>query len=39
MGGVDLLDNAVATFQINIKGKKWWWPHFTDCPGKLMAGA
>ena len=39
MGGVDLLDNAVATYRINIKGKKWWWPHFTNCIGILMAGA
>ena len=39
MGGVDLLDNAVATYRINIKGKKWWWPHFTNCLGKLMAEA
>ena len=35
MGGVDLLDNAVATYRINIKGKKWWWPHFANCLGKL----
>ena len=39
MGRVDLLDNAVAIYQINIKGKKWWWPHFTNCLGILMAGA
>ena len=39
MGGVDLLDNAVATYQIHIKGKKPWWPHFTNCLGILMAGA
>ena len=39
MGGVDLLDNAVATYRINIKRKKWWWPHFTNCLGVLMTGA
>ena len=39
MGGVDLPHNAVATYQMNIKWKKWWWPHFTNCLGILMAGA
>ena len=39
MGGLDLLDNAVATHQINVKGKKWWWSHFTKCLGILIAGA
>ena len=39
MGGVYLLDDAVATCRINIKGEKWWWPHFTNCLGILMAGA
>ena len=39
MGGVDLLDSAVATYQIHIKEKKWWQPHFTNCLGILMAGA
>ena len=38
-GGVDLQDNAVATNGINIKGKKWWWPHFRNCLGILMPGA
>ena len=39
MGGLDLLDNAVATHQVNVKGKKWWWSHFTKCLGILTAGA
>lgn len=30
MGGVDLLDNFVAMYRINVKGKKWWWPIFTN---------
>lgn len=30
MGGVDLLDNFVAAYRINIKGKKWWWAIFTN---------
>ena len=39
MGGVDLLDNAVAAYRLNIKGRKWWWPQFTNCLGILIAGA
>ena len=38
MGEVDLSDNAVATYQTNTKGKKWWWPHFTNCLGILPNG-
>lgn len=30
MGGVDLHDNAVANYRINIRGKKWWWPLFIN---------
>lgn len=30
MGGVDLLDNFVAMYRVQIKGKKWWWPIFTN---------
>lgn len=30
MGGVDLLDNFVAKYKIAVKGKKWWWPLFTN---------
>lgn len=30
MGGVDLLDNAVANYRISIRGKKWWWPLFIN---------
>lgn len=30
MGGVDLLDNFVSMHRIKIKGKKWWWPIFTN---------
>ena len=39
MGGVDLTDVAVATYPIKIKGKKWWWPHFTNILGVLMGAA
>lgn len=30
MGGVDLLDNFIASYRIQIKGKKWWWPIFSN---------
>lgn len=30
MGGVDLHDNGIANYRIAIKGKKWWWPLFTN---------
>nr|XP_023013431.1 piggyBac transposable element-derived protein 2-like [Leptinotarsa decemlineata] len=29
MGGVDLQDQAVNNYRINIRGKKWWWVLFT----------
>ena len=38
-GGVDLLDSAVGTYRTRIKGKKWWWPHFTNTLGVLMGAA
>ncbi|KAK9685945.1 Transposase IS4 [Popillia japonica] len=28
MGGVDLHDNGVSNYRINVRGKKWWWPLF-----------
>ena len=39
MGGVDLVDSAVATYRIKIRGKKWWWPHFTNTLGVIMGAA
>ena len=39
MGGVDLLDAAVGTYRTKIKGKKWWWPHFTNTLGILIGAA
>ena len=29
MGGVDRLDQNVATYRISIRTKKWWWPLFS----------
>lgn len=39
MGGVDLHDNAIANFRIGIRGKKWWWPLFTNLLGNMMVSA
>ena len=39
MGGVDLLDSAVATYRPVIRGKKWYWPHFINTIGVLMGAA
>lgn len=30
MGGVDLLDNFVAMYRVKVRGKKWWFPIFTN---------
>ena len=38
MGGVDLINAAVATYRIKFKGKKWW-AHFTNTLGVIMEAA
>jgi len=30
MGGVDLHGNGIANYRIRVKGKKWWWPLFSN---------
>lgn len=30
MGGVDLLDKQVSLYRVRIRGKKWWFPLFTQ---------
>ena len=30
MGGVDLADNMVSNYRIRVRGKKWWWPIFSN---------
>lgn len=30
MWGVDLLGKAVNNYRVRIRGKKWWWPLFTQ---------
>jgi hypothetical protein len=37
MGGVDLHDNA--NYRIGVRGKKWWWPLFTNALGNMMVNA
>lgn len=39
MGGVDLHDNAIANYRINIRGKKWWWPLFINMLDSSVANA
>ena len=39
MGGVDLVDAAVATYRSAICGKKWYWPHFVNTIGVLIGAA
>lgn len=39
MGGVDLHDNAVANYRINIRGKKWWWPLFINMLDSAVVNA
>ena len=39
MGGVDMVDGAVAAYRIKVKGKKWWWPHFTNMISVLIAAS
>lgn len=39
MGGVDLHDNGVANYRIGIKGKKWWWPLFTNTIGNILVNS
>lgn len=29
MGGVDLHDQFISNYRVNIRGKKWWWTIFT----------
>ena len=31
MGGVDVMDKLLGSYRPTIRGKKWWWPLFTNC--------
>lgn len=39
MGGVDLFDNAMNNYRIRIRGKKWYWPLFTNALDAAMVNA
>ena len=39
VGGADLVNAAVATYRIKIKGKKWWWLHFSNTLRIFMGAA
>lgn len=39
MGGVDLFDNAMNSYRIRIRGKKWYWPLFTNALDAAMVNA
>lgn len=39
MGGVDLFDNATNNYRIRIRGKKWYWPLFTNALDAAMVNA
>ena len=39
MGGVDLADNTLANYCIHIRGKKWWWPIFSNYIDVCMVNA
>ncbi|XP_025192062.1 piggyBac transposable element-derived protein 3-like [Melanaphis sacchari] len=39
MGGVDLHDNGICNYRINVKGKKWWWPLFVNLIDSVIVNA
>ncbi|KAG8186506.1 hypothetical protein JTE90_004835 [Oedothorax gibbosus] len=39
MGGVDLLDRFLSSYGPKIKGKKWWWPFFTNTLNMAVVAA
>jgi hypothetical protein len=39
MGGVDLHDQAMNTYNIKFCGKKWWWPLFTSAINSCVVNA
>ena len=39
MGGVDLADNVVSNYRIRVRGKKWWWPIFSNYVDVSMVNA
>ena len=39
MGGVDSLDSLVSVYRIDIRGKKWYWPHYINTIDVLKSAA
>jgi len=39
MGGVDNVDQNLATYRIAVRGKKWWWQFFTYCIDLALVNA
>lgn len=39
MGGVDLFDNAMNNYRISMRGKKWYWPLFTNALDAAMVNS
>lgn len=39
MGGVDLFDNAMNNYRIQVRGKKWYWPLLTNAMDAAMVNA
>ena len=39
MGGVDLLDAHVSVYRIDVRGKKWYWPHYIHTLDVLKSAA
>ena len=39
MGGVDSLDDHVSVYRIDVRGKKWYWPHYINTIDVLKSAA
>lgn len=39
MGGVDLMDRFMSQYRVKVKGKKWWWPYFSNCIDLALSNA
>ncbi|XP_070762803.1 piggyBac transposable element-derived protein 3-like [Enoplosus armatus] len=39
MGGVDLHDQCVSRYKVNIRSKKWWWPCFSWALNSAMVNS